>query len=176
MKSTYMAKAGALAYTAFSAAQNWASSLSESFIHPSIPGYLAEKGQYGAKIGAVAAASLAVDRVSSSLEDLLPGGKHIRGALPLAAATLGVGAMINHFGSYIGIEEGYGVMTTTKALMTHYHDNAMALVTGQEPNAWYATGACITAASAIRAGANILTRASRYADRKEAERIAEKKK
>jgi len=174
MKSSYVAKAGAITYTAFSAAQNWASALQESFTHPSMPGYAASMCNHGAKLGTICSATIALDRMSSTIEDLLPGGKQVRGLLPLAAATVGVGALINYFGNYIGIEEGHGVLETTKMLMSHYHDNAISMVTGNEPSAWYATGACVTSASIIRTGANVLGKLSRYADRKEAQRKADK--
>ncbi len=167
LKSSTLAKIGAGAYTLLSAAQHWAKGLENTFRDSSLPAYISSKVNDGCGLGAVAAGTFTLDRIASSIDDLVTPNslRALKGAVPLAAATIGIGALLNEYGGYFGIPEGYGALTITKHLVLNYGDAVIDLFAGKDVNPGYLTGAAITLTSALRLGKNMLKTAMERGDK-----------
>ena len=168
MKSSKIAKAGAMAYVAFSAAQQWASNLVNGFPVDSVQGYVAGKVGEGCKVGAIATGVAAIDRFASSIDDFVTpyALRATKGVLPLAAATFGVGALLNEYGGVVGIPEGYGVMEMTKHLVLNYRDAVIDVFNGGQLDGKYLTGAAVALSSALRLGKNMVKAAMEHGEKK----------
>src|SRR3989338_4077657 len=157
MKNLTLAKVGGAAYLALNAAQHIAYNLQHSISN--LPAqYLSGKAADACELAAPGAAALALHSAASSIEDCLTPGRlsALRGSLPLAAATLGVAAILNQHGHHLGIPEGLGVMETAQHLLLNYRDAVIDLCTGKDQNGAYLTGALVTASSAGRLTKNFL--------------------
>jgi len=168
MRSSKIARAGAMAYVAFSAAQQWASNLVNGFPADSVQGYVAGKVGEGSKIGAIAAGAIAIDRFASSIDDFVTpyALRATKGILPLAAATVGVGYLLNNYGSVLGLPEGYGTLEMTKHLVLNYRDSLIDLFRGNPLDSKYLVGAAVVVSSALRLGKNMAKTAMESGERK----------
>lgn len=126
--------------------------------------------QYVCKIGSTAVAAYAIDKAISYLEELvLP--KSIRGIVPLSAATIGAGVAVHYFGQYINMEQGLGVIETTKQILGNYRDNFIKLIS-LDPTIreGYLIGSLIIAKSGLRWLKNLGEAIAYRADKKRTEK------
>lgn len=122
--------------------------------------------QYVCKIGSTAIAAYAIDKAVSYLEELvLP--KFMRGMVPVAAATIGAGAVIHYGGEYMNMEAGANLVETTRQLITYYQGNLTKLI-ALDPNIneGCLIGSLIVAKSGVRWLKNMGEALVHYSDKK----------
>ncbi len=165
-----------LAFAALKAGQQIAHDLEGVILNNTVPDVLTFGAEQICRIGAAGAAAYAIDKAASYLEELiLP--KLIRGILPLTAATLGTATAINYFGNYFNIEQGLGILETTKQLLNQYQENIAKLVTlNTNLNAGYLTGSLLTIKSGLRLIKNIGHTIAQKAEKKKAQKNYEQDK
>jgi len=145
-------KKSALAFAALKSGQQILHDLDSVVLNNSA----ADIARYGTeqicRLGSAGIAAYTIDKAVSYFEELaLP--KYLRGALPLAAATIGTGVLINYFGDFFNMPEGLGILETTKQLVNNYQHSLTKLVTfDSSAHAGHLTGAAI----AIKSGARLL--------------------
>ena len=145
----------ALAFAALKSGQQIAHDLEGVILNNTVPDVLVFGAEQICRIGAAGAAAYTIDEAVSYLEELsLP--KSIRGILPLTAATIGAATAINYFGNYFNIEQGLGILETTKQLLNHYQENLAKIITfNTDLSAGYLTGSLLTIKSGLRLIKNI---------------------
>ncbi len=144
-------KKSALASAALKLSQQVLHDLDSIVLNDSIPDVIRYGGEQICRITSAIAAAYAIDEVASLAEEYLP--KPIRGILPLAAATIGVGTIVHYLGGYmnIDIQEGTNLMQTTQNIINSYQDSLAKLVTfNPTVHAGYLTGALISLKSGYR--------------------------
>ena len=160
----------ALALAALKAGQQTLHDLDSIVLNDSmtdVARYVAE--QYICRLGSPLVAAYAIDKAVSYGEELvLP--KFMRGLFPLTAATIGTALAINYFGNYFNMEQGLGIVETTKQLVYNYQ-NSLAELAVLDPNAHagYLTGAALILKSGARLAKNICETIAHYAEKKKAE-------
>lgn len=137
------------------AGQQAGTDLSKVLTKGSIPALLSGGLGNICRIGFGGLAGYALDDVASMVEEYAP--KPMRGALSIAAATIGVGAVINYFGDTMGLEEGLGVMESTKQVIQNYQDSFMNLISWSpnEVNSSHFAGATMCLKAGYRLTKNL---------------------
>tara|TARA_Y100000310_G_scaffold306787_1_gene348236 strand:- start:3320 stop:3856 length:537 start_codon:yes stop_codon:yes gene_type:complete len=155
-----------VAFAGLKLSQQLASDLESVVLDNTTTDYMLYGAGQVCKVGAAAAGAYAIDSVVETVETVaLP--KYLRGLVPLAAATLGVAAVINYSGNNFGIQENIGLLETTGQLFRHYHESVLtALSDPLNVDARYLTGALLTLKSGFRFIGNLGGKIKELSDKK----------
>jgi hypothetical protein len=124
-----------------------------------------------AKIGAGVSLGVFAAEGIGKLESILRVPKLVRGAIPFAAATLGVGAIAYYYQHAFGIPETQGVMDSTRQVLSGYLDSVYQVFTfNPKANPNKLAGAAAFVYSAAKFAKNFIGALVGYANRKENER------
>lgn len=126
--------------------------------------------QYVCRLGSPLVAAYAIDKGLSYLEELiLP--KSLRGALPIALATLGTATAINYLGNYFNIEQSLGFKETLLHLLYNYKDSLEKItILSPEAHAGYLLGAALTVKSGFRWFQNMGETIAHYSEKRKVKR------
>ena len=160
----------AIAFAALKLGQQVAHDLESVVADNTQPDYMLYGTEQICRIGAAGAAAYTADKIIEHVETLtLP--KYLRGLLPLAISTIGVGAAINYSGNWFGITENVGLIPTTMQLLRTYQENIARLITfNPEAHAGYLLGAFVAIKSGLRFGKNLGEKLIESAEKKQGHR------
>jgi len=159
----------ALAFAALKAGQQILHDLDSIVLNDSaidVARYVVE--QYVCRLGSPLVAAYAIDKAVSYVEELiLP--KFMRGLLPLTAVTVGAALAVNYFGNQFNMEQGLGILETTKQLVSNYQNSLAELaVLNPDAHAGYLAGAALILKSGARLVKNVCGSIADYAEKKKA--------